>query len=76
MIKELDVVALAVDLPDYGLVAGDMGTVVYVTQNGLGINVEFFTLDGETYDVVPMNMSDVRAVGHDEISHARSIKSA
>jgi hypothetical protein len=41
MIKELDVVVLAEDLPTCGLRAGDRGAVVLVLDQGAGYLVEF-----------------------------------
>jgi len=46
MIAELDRVILAEDLPEYGLKAGDIGTVVLIHGEGEGYEVEFTTLDG------------------------------
>ena len=51
MIKELERVVLSADLPDEGLKAGDVGTVVMIHQGGKGFEVEFVTLDGETIAV-------------------------
>ena len=48
MIKELDTIVLTVDLPAFGLHAGDLGTVVLVHKHG-GYEVEFVTLDGELW---------------------------
>ena len=45
MIKELDTIVLTIDLPEFGLHAGDLGTVVLVHKHG-GYEVEFVTLDG------------------------------
>jgi uncharacterized protein (DUF433 family) len=53
MVTELDTVILKVDLPEAGLRAGDLGTVVLVHPSGTGYEVEFMTLDGETVAVVP-----------------------
>ena len=52
MIKELDDVILACDLPEHGLSAGDIGTVVLVHRNAAGYKVEFTALDGDTIAVV------------------------
>jgi len=73
MIHELDQVALTIDLPDYHLKAGDVGTVVDVTQNGKQYTLEFFNFDGATIAVVPVNSTQVRRIGSREIAHARVI---
>ena len=73
MIPELDSVVLAVDLPEYGLKEGDVGTVVLAHRTE-GYEVEFMTLDGETVAVVSLMMGQVRPVGsRREIAHARAI---
>lgn len=71
MIRELERVALTVDLPAYHLKAGDMGTVVDVTSDGTEYTIEFFTLDGETFAVVPVFAEQIRRVGGHEIANAR-----
>lgn len=76
MIAELERVALTVDLPEYRLVAGDMGTVVDITPNREQYTVEFLTLDGETFAVVPVSPSQIRRVGSQEIAHARNLEVA
>lgn len=71
MIEELERVALTSDVPQYQFKAGDMGTVVDITPNRQQYTVEFFTLDGETFAVVPLSPSHIRRVGSKEIAHAR-----
>jgi hypothetical protein len=75
MIEELSNIVLTCDLPDHGLAAGDIGTVVLVHDEGKGYEVEFITLDGETIAVTTLRAEQVRPVQHDEIAHARSIAS-
>ena len=74
MIQELERIALTVNLPEYHLKAGDMGTVVDITSDGQEYTIEFFTLDGETYAVVPVLVSQIRRVGSREIAHARAVE--
>lgn len=71
MIKEFDQVALTIDVPEYHLEVGDVGTVVDVTPNGKQVTLEFFNFDGETIAVVPVAASNVRRVGSNEVTHAR-----
>ncbi|MBV8753779.1 MAG: DUF4926 domain-containing protein [Hyphomicrobiales bacterium] len=73
MIGELDLVVLKRDLPDAGLAAGDVGTVVLVHQQGAGYEVEFTTLAGDTVAVITLDASDVRPVEAREIVHARAV---
>lgn len=72
MIKELDTVVLIEDLSEYGLQRGDLGTVVLVHPTG-GYEVEFITLDGETFNVVSLFPHQVRSVGRREIAQARLV---
>lgn len=76
MIKELDIVVLTTDLPEYGLKEGDVGTVVLVHRNGEGYEVEFVALNGETVAVVSLLASQVRPIGEREIAHARKVEVA
>ena len=73
MIKELDRVALTVDLPEHGLLKGDLGTVV-LEHGGKGYEVEFVALDGETVAIVSLSLSQVREIGSREIAQARPIE--
>ena len=73
MIKELDTVVLDVDLPEYHLEKGDIGTVVLVHQNNKGYEVEFITLEGETLIVISLFPSQIRTVQKREIPHVRLV---
>lgn len=74
MIKEYERVALTIDLPQYRLKSGDIGTIVDITSDGAEYTLEFFTLDGETYAVVPVMREHIRSLGHGEVAHARSVE--
>lgn len=71
MIEELENVVLLSDVPEKGLRAGDVGTVVLVIQDGVGYVVEFMTLKGETVAVVTLNAMQIRAVQDGEIAQVR-----
>jgi len=73
MMKELEIAALTRDLPEHGLVKGDLGTVVLIHQGGKGYEVEFATLSGETMAVVTLKASQLRPVKPREIAHARHV---
>jgi len=73
MIDELDCVVLTKDIPEHGLAAGDIGTVVMVHEAGRGFEVEFVTLDGETLAVASLSAAQIRPVAHREIAHARPV---
>jgi hypothetical protein len=72
MMKELDTVVLTTDLPEHGLKAGDLGTVVLVHEYS-GYEVEFMTLNGETVAVVSLSADQIRSIGPREIAHARLV---
>jgi hypothetical protein len=74
MMKELDSAVLTTDLPEYGLSAGDLGTIVLVHGSD-GYEVEFVTLDGETLAVVSLRPEQLRSVEPREIAHARAVAS-
>lgn len=58
--KLLDVVALARDLPELALRAGDRGTIVEFWKSG-ALEVEFLK-EGKTVGIVTLEPSDVRPV--------------
>lgn len=72
--EELDSVILITEIPEYGLKAGDIGTVVLVHGDCAGYEVEFTRLSGETLAVVSLSPSDVRSIGDKEIAHARVLE--
>ena len=74
MIRELDQIVLKEDLPEYGLKAGDIGTVVLTHQNGKGYEIEFVALDGETLAVVSVFANQLRTVGKREIARVRAVE--
>jgi len=73
MIEELDDVILACDLPEHGLSAGDIGTVVLVHRNAAGYEVEFTALDGYTLAVVTLMADQVLPVRGGAIAHVREL---
>lgn len=76
MIKEHDCVVLAADVPDEGLVAGDVGTVVHIHKGGEGYEVEFMTLTGETVAIITVLASQVRPLTRRDLAHARELAPA
>ena len=72
MLQETELAVLMIDLPEYGLKAGDVGTVVFVHERK-GYEVEFMTLDGEIVAVTSLQAAQVRPIGCREVAHVRSI---
>jgi hypothetical protein len=73
MLKELDAVALLDDLPTHGLLAGDVGTVVFVHHGGQGYEVEFMDADGRTLAVETLQEHQVAPVRGRQILHVRPL---
>ena len=73
MTKEYDCIVLTQDLPDDGLQAGDVGTVVHVHRDGAAYEVEFITLTGETVAVATVLPFQLRPVGHRDLTHVREL---
>lgn len=73
MIKEHDRVVLRTPIPEDGLEAGDVGTVVHIYRDGLAYEVEFITLNGDTFAVATLEIDHVRPISNREIAHAREL---
>jgi hypothetical protein len=73
MLKELDLAAFRTDLPDRGLVAGDIGTVVLVHGDGKAYEVEFVAVDGRTIAVETLPAKDVEPLTGTSILHVRKL---
>lgn len=74
MIQEHDIVVLTEDVPEEGLTAGDVGTVVHIHNQGEGYEVEFVTLAGQTIAVASLSAPQVRPVSKQDISHVRELQ--
>jgi hypothetical protein len=72
-LKELDLAALRVNLPEHGLVAGDVGTVVFVHGEGEAFEVEFVRADGHTIAVETLYTDQVEPVDGTQILHLREL---
>jgi Domain of unknown function (DUF4926) len=73
MIQEHDCVVLTQDLPDEGLRAGDVGTVVHVHGAGAGYEVEFMTMTGRTVAIATVLPPQVRPVSPRDLTHVREL---
>ncbi|MBD1838188.1 DUF4926 domain-containing protein [Coleofasciculus sp. FACHB-64] len=58
-IKLLDVVALTVDLPQYNLWRGQVGTVVEILAGGKAFEVEFSDRSGRTYESIGLRPEQI-----------------
>ena len=79
MIEELAPIVLLVDIPEHDLRAGDVGTVVDVHTKGapgVGYNVEFLTMNGETIAVLELEANQIRPTRSTGIIHVRELAGA
>jgi hypothetical protein len=76
MISEHDCVVLTMNVPDEGLEAGAVGTVVYIHKGGEGYEVEFMTLTGETVAIVTLLAGQVRPLNRRDLAHTRELAPA
>ena len=67
---------LTANVPDEGLVAGDVGTVVHIHKGGEGYEVEFMTLTGETVATVILLAGQVRPLNRRDLAHTRELATA
>ena len=74
MIKEHDCVILTQELRDEGLQAGDIGTVIHIHQGGIGYEVEFMTLAGQTVAIATLLASQIRPIAKRDIAHVRELQ--
>lgn len=76
MINEHERAVLVSDLPEQGLEAGDVGTVVSVHRGGKGYTLEFVNLAGDTIGIATVRANQVRAVSRRDITHVRELTAA
>jgi len=70
----LDVVILQRDLPEHGLAAGDLGTIVEL-YGDTAADVEFVRASGRTQALVELAISDLREVGDADLLTVRQVES-
>ena len=71
-VKLIDVVALTVDLVQYNLSRGQVGTVVEILGNGTAFEVEFSDRDGRTYESVGLRPDQIMVLHfHSESSDVK-----
>ncbi len=69
-INLFDVVALTVDLPEYNLWQGQIGTVVEILADGNAYEVEFFDREGRTYESVGLRPDQIMVLHYEPVSMA------
>ena len=71
MVKELDLVVLTEAISAEALKAGDVGTVVFVYNEGEAFEVEFPTKDGGIAKVVTLEANQVRPAKQTSLKNKR-----
>ena len=66
-INLLDVVALTVDLPEYHLWRGQVGTVVEILAGGDAFEVEFSDHHGRTFESLGLRPDQIMVLRHDPL---------
>jgi len=66
-INLLDVVALTVDLPEYDLWRGQVGTVVEILADGDAFEVEFSDRHGRTYESVGLRPDQLMVLHYEPL---------
>ena len=67
----LDVVALAVDLPEYNLWCGQVGTVVDILAGGDAFEVEFSDREGRTYESLGLRPDQIMVLHYEPMTGHR-----
>jgi hypothetical protein len=67
-IKLLDVVALTVDLPEYNLWRGQVGTVVEILAGGAAFEVEFSDREGRTYESLGLRPDQIMVLHYEPLT--------
>ena len=67
-IKLLDVVALTVDLPEYNLWRGQVGTVVEILASGTAFEVDFSDRDGRTYESLGLRSDQLMVLHYEPLA--------
>ena len=62
ILKLLDIVALTVDLPEYKLWRGQVGTIVELLADGTAYEVEFSDREGRTYESLGLRPDQIMAL--------------
>ena len=73
-IKLLDVIALTVDIPEYNLWRGQVGTVVELLADGAAFEVEFSDRNGRTYESVGLNPEQIMVLYFEPASPDRQLE--
>ncbi len=68
LVKLLDVVALTVDIPEYNLWRGQVGTVVEELAEGAAFEVEFSDRNGCTYESIGLRPNQIMVLQFEPVN--------
>jgi hypothetical protein len=60
-------------IPESGLAAGDVGTVIYSYEKGTSFKVEFVRFDGAIVAIETLSAQQVRSIGKQDMLHSRHL---
>ncbi len=66
--KLLDTVALTVDLPEYNLRRGQVGTVVDILADGNAFEVEFCDREGRTFESLGLRPDQIMVLRYEPVN--------
>ncbi|MEM9908707.1 MAG: DUF4926 domain-containing protein [Cyanobacteria bacterium P01_D01_bin.44] len=73
-VKLLDVVALTVDLPQYNLWRGQVGTVVEILAEGAAFEVEFSDRNGRTYESLGLRPEQIMVLRFEPAAPKKTVE--
>lgn len=73
--KNLEIVALNSDIPEYGLKKGDTGTIVDIHEDGETYEVEFMSDEGRTIAVATLDVTDISPTAEVNLESQKAEKS-
>lgn len=68
VVKLLNVVALTVDIPEYNLWRGQVGTVVEELASGAAFEVEFSDRNGRTYESIGLRPNQIMVLQFEPVN--------
>jgi hypothetical protein len=69
-LKQYDVVALTVDLPEENLWSGQVGTIVEVYNDGEAFEVDFVDREGHTYGLLSLRPKQLMLLHYEPVEVA------
>lgn len=61
--------AINTDIPEYGLIKGDIGVIVHLYSKGEAAEVELVSGEGKTVGIVTIPKKNIRQIAHNGSTH-------